>query len=490
MVRLMYLLFIALAAGSCSNSAKLFSPTRKYSPQQLQEDYSLFKNILEERHPSLYWYTPKARLDSVFSAGEQILNDSLTEYQFRKILALAVAQVQCGHTSVRVSKNYEKYSDTVKGKTTFPFSVKVWNDSVAFISGIYKNAPIRRGDIMDSINGHPVQRLADTMRCFMPADGGNLVAKNQLLSSGTYFGAMYTALYGWQREFDVAYTDSAGNRRQIVLKPQPVKADSLSARQKKTVAKKEKLPKAERLKNARTLEMHADSNYAIMHLNSFSGKLQLKRFFRRSFKTLSQEQVHNLIIDLRLNGGGRVDNANYLIKRLTHKKYKVGDSLYAATARSKYSRYIQNDFWTKLFIWASTSNREGRRHFRYYERHFFKPKKRNSFNGHVYLLSGGRSYSASTMVLNILKGQPHVTIVGEPSGGAAYGNTAWQLPTAVLPRTKVRVRIPLFRFVMNKSLPLNGEGIQPDVYAGTNLDAIRQGEDYKMKRVIELIRQK
>ncbi|GAB3419487.1 hypothetical protein GCM10027516_15040 [Niabella aquatica] len=138
-------------------------------------------------------------MDSTFNAGRQMLKDSLTEYEFRKILALAVARIECGHTSVMVSKYYEKYSDTVKGKTTFPISVKVWNDSAAFISGIYKNASIRRGDRIDSINGRSVKYLLDTMYRFMPADGGNLVAKNQLLSSGTYFGSLYTALYGWQK---------------------------------------------------------------------------------------------------------------------------------------------------------------------------------------------------------------------------------------------------------------------------------------------------
>lgn len=487
---LTFLLFLSVCFSSCTVSKQPFNPHKKYSAAQLQQDYKLFQGILETRHPSLYWYTSKPAMDSAFSAGWQMLNDSLTEYEFRKILSLAVARVECGHTSVRVSKHYEKYSDTVKGKTTFPFSVKAWDDSVAFISSIYKNISIRQGDIIDSINGRSVKYLLDTMYRFMPADGGSLVAKNQLLSSGTYFGSLYTALYGWQKQFDISYTDTAGEKKQVVLKPLPVKADSLSAKEKKSIAKKEKISKAERLKNARQLEVNTDSGYAIMQLNSFSEKLQLKKFFRQSFSELKKKQVNNLIIDLRLNGGGRVDNANYLIRRLTDRKYKAGDSLYATAVKSKYNPYIHNGFWINFFIRANTSNKNGRRHFRYFERHFFKPKKHNHFNGQVYLLSGGRSYSASTMVLGILKGQPHVTIVGEPSGGAAYGNSAWQIPVATLPQTKVRLRFPLFRYVINKNLPHDGQGVQPDVYAGTNLEAIRMGKDYKMEQVTELIKSK
>lgn len=487
---LIFLLLLSVCFSSCSVSKQPFNPYKKYSAAQLQRDYDLFQGILEERHPGLYWYTPKPVMDSAFNAGRQLLNDSLTEYEFRKILALVTAKINCGHTSVNVSRSYKKYSDTVKGKTIFPFSVKVWDDSVAFISGNYKNAPIRRGDIIDSINGSSVTQLLDTMYRFIPADGGNLVAKNQLLSSGTYFGSLYTSLYGWQKQFDISYTDSAENKKQVVLKPLPVKKDSLSARQQKAAAKKEKISRAEQLKNARHLEINTDNSYAVMQLNSFSEKLRLKRFFRKSFSALKKEQIENLIIDLRLNGGGRVDNANNLTRRLTDRKYKVGDSLYAIAAKSKYSSYIHNDFWIKLFIRTNTSNKNGRRHFRYFERHTFQPKKHNHFNGHIYLLSGGRSYSASTMVLSILKGQPHITIVGEPSGGAAYGNSAWQIPTAILPETRVRLRFPLFRYVMNKNLPLDGQGVQPDVYAGTNLEAIRMGRDYKMEQVMELIKSK
>ena len=89
-----FLLLILFITGSCTVQ-KNFSPTRKYSPQELQKDYEVFRNVLEESHPSLYWYTPKDSVDYFFDLGASRLKDSLLEYQFRNILSYVVAQFRC-----------------------------------------------------------------------------------------------------------------------------------------------------------------------------------------------------------------------------------------------------------------------------------------------------------------------------------------------------------------------------------------------------------
>ena len=57
-----------------------------------------------------------------------------------------------------------------------------------------------------------------------------------------------------------------------------------------------------------------------------------------------------------------------------------------------------------------------------------------------------------------------------------------------LPETKVRFRLPLFRLVIDKNSPKTGLGVQPEVEAKPTVDAIRRGADYKMEKVMELIR--
>jgi C-terminal processing protease CtpA/Prc len=139
-------------------------------------------------------------------------------------------------------------------------------------------------------------------------------------------------------------------------------------------------------------------------------------------------------------------------------------------------------------LFTTSKRKDGNYHFGYFERHYFHPKKKNHFDGQVYILTGGNSFSATTLFTQKLKPQDNVTLVGEETGGGAYGNTAWIIPDVTLPETGVRFRLPLLRLVIDKNIPKDGKGVQPEVLALPTTGAIRRGEDYKMEKVMELIR--
>jgi C-terminal processing protease CtpA/Prc len=126
-------------------------------------------------------------------------------------------------------------------------------------------------------------------------------------------------------------------------------------------------------------------------------------------------------------------------------------------------------------------------HFGYYERKRFSPKRKHHFKGQVYILSGGNTFSASTLFMKSIKDQDNVTIVGEESGGGAYGNNAWLIPDVTLPATGVRFRLPLYRLVIDRN-EVKGYGVQPDVEALPTVEAIRKNHDFKMDQALELIR--
>ena len=226
-----------------------------------------------------------------------------------------------------------------------------------------------------------------------------------------------------------------------------------------------------------------------MDLGSFGRHLGLQSFFKSSFRKMHRTHISNLVVDVRGNGGGSVTNSTLLTKFISDKEFKVADSLYTNTRNSHYKKYIENYFFNRLFMQLMTARKkDGRYHFGYFERHHFKPKKKNHYSGNVYVLTGGNSFSATTLFAQTIKEQANVTIVGEETGGGAYGNTAWLIPDVTLPKTGIRFRLPLFRLVINKNIPKDGKGVQPEIESRPTADAIRKGVDFKMEKVMDLIR--
>ena len=487
------LIFCALVVlTGCGVNRSSFGPSKKIAPEKLQKDYTIFRQILEEAHPGLYWYQTKDSMDYYFEMGAAQLKDSMTEPEFRRVLARVISRINCGHTSVRSSKRYSRYVDTTRVDRLFPLSLKLWNDTAVVSANLDRNSPLQRGTVVRKINGRPISQIVDTMFNFISTDGYNTTHKYQVLSNRGYFGSLYSALFGMAPQYEVEYVDSLGNVHQTKLKTYRPTRDTTNQAAIRSIRRVPQPSRKERRmmrRNAvRMLKIDTSEHVAMMDLNSFGRGYGLKRFFRSSFRNLRKNGVEYLIIDVRGNGGGSVTNSTLLTRFLTDHRFKVADSLYAIARRKKYSRYISNDFFNRMFMTFFTKRQsDGNYHFRYYERNYFKPKKKNHFKGNVYILTGGNSFSATTLFASTLAAQDNVTIVGEETGGAAYGNSAWLIPDVTLPETKVRFRLPLFRLVVNKDFPKNGLGVQPEVVSGPSVEAIRRGADYKMETTLELI---
>ena len=104
------------------------------------------------------------------------------------------------------------------------------------------------------------------------------------------------------------------------------------------------------------------------------------------------------------------------------------------------------------------------------------------------MLIAGSTFSASALFSNAVKGQPGIVLVGEETGGGWHGNNGILIPDITLSNTHIKVRLPLFRLVQYHHVPKDGRGIQPDIYIGTNYDALLKGIDYKMQVVMDLIK--
>ncbi len=487
-ISILFTCSIILLLASCSAS-RVSIADKKYPTEKLREDYRIFRGALEEGHPSLYWFTPKDSMNQLFDEGYKGIRDSMTEREFRTLLTRVVTGIRCGHTSVTYSKKYSKYLDTAN-VNVFPLAFKIWPDTIVVTANLNrKDSILTRGTIVTEINGHSSKSLIDTFMQYVTGDGYSIAGKYQSLSSYGAFGVMYKNLFGLTDSFNVRYIDEFGFESLVTV---PVFVPPSDSAKKAAAPKPEKYTPRER----RTLERFAirhlqvDTSLksAYMMLNTFSRGNKLTRFFRSSFRNIERLGIEHLVIDVRSNGGGEAKNSTRLTKYLADHNFKVADSLYAVKRSSKFRDYIkyQPIYWLITTV-ITKKKKDGNFHFGYFERHTYKPVRKHHFKKNIYILTGGNSFSATTLFAQELKGQKNVKIIGEETGGGAYGNTAWIIPQLTLPNTKVRVSIPKFRFVMQPELVKEGRGVIPDFHVAPSAADIRNGVDVKLEAVKKII---
>ncbi|MCR6719647.1 MAG: S41 family peptidase [Chitinophagaceae bacterium] len=353
-MRLFFIVSLLIILSSCGSGRHSYSPYKKFSAEKLQKDFSVYRETLEEAHPGLYWYTSRDSMDYYFAWGAAQLTDSMTEPEFRRVLNYVTAKINCGHTTVRSSKRYARFSDTVRIRRLFPLSLKIWDDSAVVSANInLRDSVLTRGTPILAINNVPIKEIVDSLSQFLSTDGFNNTHKHQTLSNRGYFGSLYSSIYGYSDRYEISYIDSNNQIAKTLIRPfvpvrdttrrqgpPPPRPPQPSRRERKNI----------RRNAVRLLKIDSTEKVAMMDLNSFGRGYGLKRFFRRSFRALHRNDIEHLIIDVRSNGGGSVTNSTLLTRFIADKPFKVADSLYAPAKRKKYSRYIQNDFFNRLFI--------------------------------------------------------------------------------------------------------------------------------------------
>ena len=489
MQKLLFLLFIISLTG-CGVSK--FNAAKKYSPQELLQDYNAMRSTLESRHPSLYWYTSKDSMDGWFNYYGAGIKDSMTELQFAwQVLAPMLEKVQCGHTSLLMSKGFTKASKNVK-LPSFPLYIKVWNDSMAVIGSLIKNdSTFKRGTLIKAINGYPNAYLISRMFNYLPHDAEALNINYIRLSSN--FPYYHRNIFGLSQQYTIDYIDSLQETKRTVVdmyKPPVDTTQKDSTKKKAPKVKKQKIPRSERLKAFRNISYDSTGTYAYMELRTFNKQL-IRGFLRRSFRDLHDKKTPNLVLDLRNNGGGRVGISKQLTRYLTREPYRIADTISAKTrkvsgikgARVEYG--FLNNIW--MFI-ASRKGKDGRYHIRNMERHVIKPKKQNHYDGKVFVITGGPTFSASTLFCNVVKGQPGITLVGEETGGGWYGNNGIIIPDVTLGNTGIRFRLPMYRVVQYDHVPKSVKtGIVPDILIPVSYDAVINRYDNKMVEIKKMI---
>ena len=482
--------FLVATTGCQIGALWRFNPEKKYSPQAVCQDLKTMENVLKKNHPSLYWYTTPAQLDSAFQQAYAAVRDSMNEASVRNLFNEVSGTIRCGHTSVRHSKQYNHYI-AWKSVSGFPLGIKIVDDSTTIVTSNLnrKDSLLTRGVKIVGVNGLSSKQLIDTLYPLVPVDGYAHNFSYQTLSNN--FTRFYNSRFSYDTLYPIQYIDSNGIIRTITRKYYNRYSDTsqlyMSFRKAAKIVPPTKMLRKEML---RSFWIDTGGTYAMMRINTFSRDIP-SAYIRKKFKLLKKKKVPHLILDLRNNGGGLISRSLLMARMIQPGSFQYVDSIVSPYRTLKRPAIGEGKITYRHCInlgmrFLSKKNKHGYYLFKVFTNKKYRPH-RHHYEGKVWVLTGGSSFSATSMLLANIKGLPNVQIIGEETGGVAYGNNGVFIPDLILPNTKLRMRLPTYRIINNIHYPNNGKGVLPDVEIKPTRLSVLYNQDIKMEKAIELI---
>lgn len=484
-IKTLILCFFVFSNGA-AYAEKDFDPGKKIPVEQITEDFRVFRTAFEEGHAGLYQYASKEEMDGQFDRIQKELDKPLTEMEFFRYLAYLVSAVNDGHTAIHFSKAYQDYLDS--RPILFPFDIRFIHNRAYILRNFSRNENLVPGGRILFINNRMMMDILGDMMAFVPSDGHIKTARYHRLQNGLYFGRLFFMLFGESPQFIVTYLSPVdGMKREIAVKGLTRKERDAVRRQRFPEIFEEKPP----------IEVEYRGNTAVLKIRTFSDGAYRKAdiiyplFLKQTFTAFAEKNISSLVIDLRDNGGGADLFGKLLCSYLLPKPYLYYESLRVNDNSFSFLPYTdQPDLNSFLERWLKPSEKsryEVRSHPNLGTQKPLSP----TFEGNVYVLINGGSFSGSGEATSILHHHRRAVFIGEECGAGYYGNTSGIMPLVTLPHSKLRIRLPLVRYVLAVSGYAHPDrGIIPDFPFSPDIRDLLAQEDTAMAYVLGLIQKK
>lgn len=467
-----------ICLGSFSQS-KNFDVHKKYSVAQILKDIDHTEKYLTKFHPDPYRYISKDSLHDFIADIKSKIDTPLTEMQIRFYIKRIVAKIGCGHTDVAASKKYTKAIAKLN-RPILPLNTFIADSNKLYVlNNLSKDTTIKTGDEILSIDNRPVSTIFKTLFSVYTSDGYNETYKKQGIRYN-WFKYYYSFCYGFRLEYQVKLKHKDNSISNYKLAAISSLKDTL------ILPKKDSVAILRKIKTCSYSIINDDKPVALLDINSFKGK-HWYRFFRKSFKDIKQKNIQHLVIDLRDNGGGQINDGlnllSYLIHETIYLPFDRKSNLMVFNPKYKMnfgSRITPFFFCTMMPQWP----KKGRL------RHYFitLPKKNKAFKGQVYVLTNGKSFSMSGVTASYLKYKANAITIGEETGGNITGSNAVISGKILLPNSHIQVFIPMYHIYHDIDVKNEGKGLIPDYQTQYSKEDILNGIDLDLIKVLELVK--
>lgn len=366
-----------------------------FEPEQFKEDIDFLLKSLDSIHPTFHqrYSDPvfRAKTDSI----KQSIHHPMSKLDFFKTMQPLIAVD--GHTSLR----YDGAIDPEIEAPLFPFKIVIHDNHVYIKENLTSNRNIKRGMIIESVNGLPASEIIGRLSTVIPHDR----SKFRLNKTADEFHMFYRLIYGSSKAFNLVMNDH-GIRREFSVPG--AKWEDFNTENKPQF-------------DFKILEQ----DIAYLHIRKFRKNTEIFMTTIDSvFSVLKEKNINHLIIDDR-SGGGVTSLADSLISYLTDKPFKTVEKK-AVKISPANTDYIHENK-------SGGTVQDG---YLIMEYPPVEPVQRNNrFQGRVFVLINNRTYSTAAYFASVMKCNGIGKLVGEEAGQPLISNgdlTRFRLPNTGL----------------------------------------------------------
>jgi hypothetical protein len=364
----------------------------------MAHDIDVLFSTIKEVHPDMYAVYPKELFDKdIEKMKAELKPNGDIFYLYRQVTPL-VAKLGDGHTNV--FPPFES-PDDLANMYFFPFSVKITypNKEIFIKNDLTKTQnSIPVGAQITSINNRQSNEIVQEMMSYSSGekDFYRIDKLEQFL-----FMPLMSILYG-DSIFDIEYQfNQVKNSVQVKASSFEEASEMMSSFQNSFVPSE--------LFTFKTLP---DKNIGIIEFNQFTDFDKFKVFLDSTFRILQKDNIENLIIDIRKNGGGNSIMGDEMFQYISPVPFaQFGKTLV------KYPEFLKQ--FSKTERNREITNPNGIAI--YNENAELKPLRDNPlrYKGNVFLLISHSTFSSAASFSWAFKYFEMGTVIGEESGGMA-----------------------------------------------------------------------
>ena len=408
---------------------------------QYLEDLDFLQKTLEEVHPNLYYKFSQKQAENHYLSTREEIEEKTDLLGFTKLISKLIPRFEDGHTNLSPT---HKLAESMETFRYFPQSLG-FRDKQALVT-YDSSGSLKKNDIITSINRIATSDILDEILQHLSAEKESFKLARLAQMFWYYLPFLFEIYSPFEIEFirdEVTHTATY---------------EGMTVKELTKHSKSTNIPQSKQ-------NFEIVDNIGIMTIPNFgfhkeAGEKFMK-FIDDCFAKLNSQDIPNLIIDVRYNGGGNSSMALHIARHLTDQQiYSFHHILWKSSQQIR--DFVEDDVLNKThgyydqksldwlnsvalgecYHWNCISDSD--------EDEVTKPK--TIYQGNVFVLSNEMCFSTTTDFLAIIRDFGLGKIIGSESGGLpnSYGdNYSFNLPNSGL---QLSVSQKYFVWTGNQSL--------------------------------------